>query len=205
MTINIPPWNALPARTRKLAIPIAVMALLIALSPGGARLLALAVLACGLLFALRTWQRRGRREFLERFVFPSFLLRRVHVRHPALSERQLDDVSGALKQFFRACQDAGGAYVAMPSEAADTLWHEFILHTRSYDAFCRRAFGGFLHHTPAVVLSEHRKSNEGLRRVWWYCCKYENIDPVRPTRLPLLFALDSKLKITNGFVYQPDC
>ena len=71
--------------------------------------------------------------------------------------------------------------------------------------FCRRAFGGFLHHTPAVVLSEHRKSNEGLRRVWWYCCKYENIDPVNPTRLPLLFALDSKLNIPNGFVYHPQC
>jgi hypothetical protein len=56
-----------------------------------------------------------------------------------------------------------------------------------------------------VVLSEHRKSNEGLRRVWWYCCKYENIDPVNPTRLPLLFALDSKLNIPNGFVYHPQC
>jgi hypothetical protein len=58
---------------------------------------------------------------------------------------------------------------------------------------------------PAVVLSEHRKSNEGLRRVWWYCCKYENIDPVHPTRLPLLFALDAKLNIEDGFVYHPQC
>jgi len=56
-----------------------------------------------------------------------------------------------------------------------------------------------------VVLSEHRKSNEGLRRVWWYCCKYESIDPVKPSRLPLLFALDSKLKVADGFVYHPDC
>ena len=100
---------------------------------------------------------------------------------------------------------SGKRHVSMPSQVADDLWHEFILYTREYDAFCRRAFGGFLHHTPAVVLSEHRKSNEGLRRVWWYCCKYENIDPVSPTRLPLLFALDSKLKIANGFVYHPDC
>jgi hypothetical protein len=100
---------------------------------------------------------------------------------------------------------SGKRYVSMPSQVADDLWHEFILYTREYDAFCRRAFGGFLHHAPAVVLSEHRKSNEGLRRVWWYCCKYENIDPVNPTRLPLLFALDSKFNIANGFVYHPDC
>jgi hypothetical protein len=64
--------------------------------------------------------------------------------------------------------------------------------------FLLRAFGTFLHHTPAVVLSERRKSNEGLRRVWWYCCKYENIDPVHPIRVPLLFALDSKANIPNG-------
>src|SRR4029450_11834373 len=74
-----------------------------------------------------------------------------------------------------------------------------------YAASSPPPFGRFLPPTPAVVLTEHRKSNEGLRRVWWYCCKYENIDPVRPSRLPLLFALDSKLKVANGFVYQPDC
>ncbi len=39
--------------------------------------------------------------------------------------------------------------------------------------------------------------------MWWYTCKYENIDPRNPTRLPLLFALDAKLKIPNGMVYQP--
>jgi len=58
---------------------------------------------------------------------------------------------------------------------------------------------------PAVVLSENRRSNEGLRRVWWYCCKYESIDPVKPTRLPLRFALDAKLNISDGFVYHPQC
>ncbi len=33
----------------------------------------------------------------------------------------------------------------------------------------------------------------------------ENINPRRPTRLPLLFALDKKLGIANGFVYALDC
>ena len=56
-----------------------------------------------------------------------------------------------------------------------------------------------------MILSRDRKSNEGLRRVWWYCCKYENIDARNPTRLPLLFALDAKLNIANGFVYHPRC
>lgn len=36
-------------------------------------------------------------------------------------------------------------------------------------------------------------------------CQEENISPEQPTRLALLFALDSKLNIKNGFVYMADC
>jgi hypothetical protein len=93
----------------------------------------------------------------------------------------------------------------MPSQAVDDLWHEFILYTKAYDAFCQQAFGGFLHHTPAVVLGADKQNNEGLRRVWWHACKEENIDPAKPLRLPLLFAIDAKLGISGGFVYSPDC
>jgi hypothetical protein len=91
-----------------------------------------------------------------------------------------EGVSRGLRQFFIAHLMSGKRFVSMPSRVADDLWHEFILYTLDYKRFCRRAFGTFLHHTPAVVLSESRKSNEGLRRVWWYCCKYENIDPRHP-------------------------
>ena len=57
-------------------------------------------------------------------------------------------MSRGLRQFFLAYLMSGKRYVSMPSQVADDLWHEFILYTREYDAFCRRAFGGFLHHTP---------------------------------------------------------
>jgi hypothetical protein len=151
------------------------------------------------------WRTLRRAEFIRTFHWPRGLLERLEKHHAGFARKDSALVSRGLRQFFLAYLMSGKRHVSMPSQVADDLWHEFILYTREYDAFCRRAFGGFLHHTPAVVLSEHRKSNEGLRRVWWYCCKYENIDPVRPTRLPLLFALDSKLNIANGFVYHPDC
>ena len=151
------------------------------------------------------WRTLRRAEFIRTFRWPRGLLERLEKHHPGFARKDSALVSRGLRQFFLAYLMSGKRHVSMPSQVADDLWHEFILYTREYDAFCRRAFGGFLHHTPAVVLSEHRKSNEGLRRVWWYCCKYENIDPVRPTRLPLLFALDSKFNIANGFVYHPDC
>ncbi len=81
----------------------------------------------------------------------------------------------------------------------------FILYTRHYQTFCKQACGGMLHHTPAVVLAADKRDNTGLRRVWWQTCKEENINPRKPSRLPLLFALDAKLGIDDGFHYTPDC
>ncbi len=66
----------------------------------------------------------------------------------------------------------------MPSQVADDLWHEFILFTRAYKEFCHKAFGRFLHRTPAAVLKAGEKEgNTGLRREWWQTCKLEGIDP----------------------------
>jgi len=93
----------------------------------------------------------------------------------------------------------------MPSKVVDDLWHEFILFTQHYDAFCKQAFGKFLHHTPAVVLGTQQTANQGLRRTWVYACRDETINPLHPTRMPLLFALDAKLNIENGFRYALDC
>jgi hypothetical protein len=62
-----------------------------------------------------------------------------------------------------------------------------------------------MHHTPAVVLGTSRQDNTGLRRTWWFSCLEENINPRKATRLPLLFSLDHKLKISNGFSYALDC
>jgi hypothetical protein len=153
----------------------------------------------------RPWLQLRRAEFIRTYRWPPGLLERLEKHRPGLERKDSALVSRGLRQFLVAYLMSGKRYVSMPSQVADDLWHEFILYTREYDSFCRRAFGGFLHHTPAVVLSGHRKSNEGLRRVWWYCCKYENIDPVHPTRLPLLFALDSKLNTPDGFIYHPQC
>jgi len=110
-----------------------------------------------------------------------------------------------LRQFFLAYLKGGLKPVAMPSQVTDDLWHEFILYTRQYQQFCTQAFGRFLHHTPTAVMGRNRSSNEGLRRVWWHVCLEENINPRKATRLPLLFAIDSKLGLGDGFHYELDC
>jgi hypothetical protein len=56
-----------------------------------------------------------------------------------------------------------------------------------------------------VKLGAVKSDNEGLRRVWWFSCLEENINPRKATRLPLLFALDRNLGVGDGFVYDLDC
>ena len=160
--------------------------------------------ASALLLAVRAL-RASRERFIRSYTFPNGLLERLGKVRPELQFKDIALTSHALRQFFLAHLRSGRRYVSMPSQVADDLWHEFILHTRSYEVFCRQAFGRFLHHTPAVALGPDRGGNAGLRRTWWWCCREENIDPVRPSRLPLLFALDTKLKIAGGFAYAADC
>lgn len=151
-------------------------------------------------------QRRARREaYIRDFILPHGLFDKLRARHPHLSLKDCQLVAQGLRQFFLAHLKSGRKYVSMPSQVADDLWHEFILYTRNYDQFCRRAFGRFLHHTPAAVLSPGQQGNAGIRRTWFHACHEENINPHKPARLPLLFALDGKLDIPNGFTYVPDC
>ena len=159
-----------------------------------------------LLFAV--WKRNQklqRESYIRQFAFPRGVFDKVIAKHPQLTQKELELVSHGLRQFFLAYHKSGYQFVSMPSQIADDLWHEFILYTQHYRDFCQRAFGRFLHHTPAVVLQKNQQGNTGLRRCWWYVCKEENINPRSPSRLPLLFALDTKLNIPNGFRYVPDC
>jgi hypothetical protein len=154
------------------------------------------------------WRRnvRAQREaHIRTFFLPKGLYEKLQKKHPQLSLKDCELVGRGLRQYFLAYLGGGMKYVSMPSQVVDDLWHEFILYTRSYEIFCEKAFGAFMHHTPAASLSAVKQSNSGLRRCWLYACKEELIDPLKPTRLPLLFALDSKFAIIGGFVYAADC
>jgi hypothetical protein len=161
------------------------------------------------LVALALWQRQvsqRRQAYIRSYALPRGLYDKLRSRYPQLAAKDCELVSHGLRQFFLAYLRSGRKFVSMPSQVADELWHELILHTKNYELFCRKAFGRFLHHTPAVALgAQQRDSNAGLRRCWWFACVEENINPRSATRLPLLFALDMKLGIANGFHYAADC
>ena len=155
--------------------------------------------------ALMLWlkyREAERAEAIRSYTFPYGLFEQLRKQYPQLTHKDCQLVAQALRQFFLVRLRAGHRFIAMPSRVVDALWHEFILHTRSYHEFCRRAFGEYLHHTPAKALEPWEKDmNAGVRRAWWHACREEKLDPRKPSRLPLLFALDGKLKIPQGFRY----
>lgn len=148
---------------------------------------------------------RTREAYLHDFEFPKGLFAKVIQQYPHLTPQDMDVVAQGLKQFFWAYLKSGCKLVGMPSQVADALWHEFILYTHNYQQFTQRAFGQFLHHTPAQAMGGLARSNTGLRRCWRFACLQESIDPRKPSRLPLLFALDDRFHIPDGFHYVPDC
>lgn len=166
-------------------------------------------LILGLSFALIVYVRRNRRSQREHhirtYMFPPGLLDKLQARRPELQLKDRQLVARALRQFFLVYLNSGFKQIAMSSQLVDDLWHEFILYTHHYQTFCQHAFGRYLHHTPAAVLGASANNNAHIRRTWWYACLEENINPRHATRLPLLFALDAKYDIANGFRYQARC
>lgn len=93
----------------------------------------------------------------------------------------------------------------MPSQVVDEAWHNFILFTKEYKKFCNGTFGRFLHHIPAEAMTSRTYAQTGIKSTWRVCCQNEEINTKFPKRLPLLFSIDSLLKIEDGFKYSLNC
>ena len=130
---------------------------------------------------------------------------KLRKRFPQYSDAEWDLVLEGLRDWFAINQSARGARLPMPSQAVDEAWHEFILFTHHYAAFCDEVLGRFLHHVPAEAMQSPTQAQSGIRRVWRFACDRERIRPRQPLRLPRLFAVDAALAFPNGFVYAVDC
>lgn len=159
----------------------------------GAALLALAV------WKLRQAQRRERAVRDHRW--PAAVLVRWQADHPDRSAKDAELVARGLRQFFLVMHRAGRQPVAMPSRAVASMWQALAGEQAAYGAFCQAAFGRVVAPQPAVMLGPQRSSNSALRRCFWWACREEHLDPHAPTRLPLLFALDAKLRWPDGIRY----
>ncbi len=149
--------------------------------------------------------RVSRRAHITNYAFPDGLRSKFRDAHPALTQTQEHQVFEGLRQWFMVCNRAENRFVSMPSQVVDDAWHAFILFSRNYEHFCRKAFGRFLHHTPAEAMTDQTTATDGIKRTWRIACHLEKIDPQSPTRLPMLFAMDAALAISGGFHYEINC
>lgn len=148
---------------------------------------------------------QSRLDAIRTHPFPQSVRMKFRDARPDLDSAQEHRVFEGLRDYFILCAQARGRFVAMPSQVADDAWHACILHTRYYQDFCDKAFGRFLHHTPAEAMSTQTLATEGIQRAWRLACALERINSKQPDRLPRLFALDGALNIPNGFRYDTRC
>jgi hypothetical protein len=101
----------------------------------------------------RTGRARRAESFIRSYTVPRPVMRKVAAAHPELGPAQRDAVEHGLREWLICCAYRDGEQLGMPSAAVDWAWHEFILDTPAYHAFCRRAFGGYLHHVPEADMA----------------------------------------------------
>jgi hypothetical protein len=167
-------------------------------------ILAFIVLTSGYVVYTRAKQ-AAQFKYIRDYRFHPAIKQKLRRKHPALTDAQIDLVFQGLRDYFHICNKAKRKMVAMPSQAVDDAWHEFILFTLIYERFCGKALGRFLHHTPAEAMRTPTLAQEGIKRAWRLACVNEGIAAKTPERLPLLFAIDALLHIENGFTYSLNC
>jgi hypothetical protein len=162
------------------------------------------LLVIGLIGLAYWWSKvkAGRRNFIEQYRFPALLRSKILFKHPDLSENQMFHVLEGLRQFFLVCAIANAVgkkrSFGMPSKIVDDAWHEFILMSREYSRFCDKAFGGYLHHSPAgsgdephdkaLLRTLHQMKSNHANAAGWAMLG----------GIPLLFALDKAMAVEGG-------
>lgn len=73
-----------------------------------------------------------------------------------LSHEKAEELFIDMKQFLFLCGTRPG--ICSPTDAIDAAWHEFILYTQDYAAFCDDMFGRFIHHVPPIYLSDEKRT-----------------------------------------------
>lgn len=142
-----------------------------------------------------------RRDFIRRYAFPPGIFDKLRQRHPNLNAEQVRVIERALRDFFLFYLRSGFRPIGMPSRVTDDLWHEFILDTKAYAAFCKQAFGRFFHHVPSGGLGRGKEEDAALRRTWRLACLAERMHPRKARRLPLLFGVDKQLAVAGGLAF----
>ena len=100
---------------------------------------------------------------------------------------------------FFACAAQGGDRCALPSKAADSVWHAWLrLSPLKLEAFCRKHFGRAVPHVEGAAMGGNLDAALAVCLV--RARQAEGLRPEGP-RMPSLFLLDKKLRMPFGYGY----
>jgi hypothetical protein len=152
----------------------------------------------------RLWDHKVARriEAVNAFELPSGVRQRFALQHEEMRTEEVRAVEAATRQWFRVVARRPKARLSMPSVAVSDLWHELVLHTGEYAAFCKSAFGRFLPHDPVSAITSTGARSTLLLATLDLARRDEGCDP---DQLPLLFRVDREIGIAGGRTYLADC
>ena len=110
-------------------------------------------------------------QVLLAFSPPTLLIEQFCQDYKVSKNEALERFEETKKFLFLCAKNRNESYA--PSVEIDQMWHQFILHTRSYLEFCDLA-GGYLHHNP----SERPEVESYKRTLKDMNFFYGNVNPV---------------------------
>lgn len=108
--------------------------------------------------------------------------------------------SAALVQFFELCRlQSINVALALPSKAADSVWHVWLAHDASGLALWQhKHFGRVIAHCEVPQLAQPLE--DALAHAWVAACRSEGLSPLA-RKLPLMFEVDRRLQVPGGWAY----
>ena len=156
-------------------------------------------------FGIGTRRVARRVAAVDAYEFPSSVRQRLRLKHAELRTEHLTLIEVATRQWFRLHARRPTARLSMPSKLVDDMWHEMVLHTRDYAAFCDSAFGRFLHHEPESNMSPKQALANRSERLLATLLLARADEDCAPDALPLLFRVDQEVGLEGTRRYISDC
>lgn len=146
----------------------------------------------------------GRVDFVDACALSSSVTNRYLASYPDLTDRQLDRLVAATRQWCRLLARAPRAKIAMPSAAVGELWAEMVAESPFFAGFCAAAFGRMPRPKPVPPAAPGGavQRSPALRKTYLLASADEGL---RREGLPLLFRVDWMLDRLDGLAYVPNC
>lgn len=112
--------------------------------------------------------KNGIQKKIDNYVFNTTVLNKMAHKYPGIKTREMNLCVDALKSYLIAVAqniqsgNSVGKSLGMPSVMADSLWHEFILDTKNYIAFCESLGIPYIHHNPGTAIFKTDFSNDDV-------------------------------------------